>query len=76
MNVAIEDARRVKSIAGATARKVAHVAGVGVTKVGGSYAIKVNLAGPLATGVSLPAMIEGVPVVYEVTGLPVKQVAP
>nr|WP_294501674.1 hypothetical protein [uncultured Rhodopila sp.] len=75
MNISIEDARRVKSIAGATARRFAHVIGVGLTKVGGSYAIKVNLADPLAIGVSLPAEIEGVPVVYEVTGLTVKQVA-
>jgi len=68
MNASIEDARRVKSVAGDTARLAADVVGVGLTKVGESYAVKINLANPPAFGVFLPASIDGVPLIYEVTG--------
>ena len=75
MKAAIEDARRVKLAAGEIARKAARVVGVGLTKVGNSYAVKVNLAEQPTAGALLPKLIEGVPIVYEVVGRIMRRVA-
>lgn len=64
----------MKLAAGATARTVADVVGVGLTRIGESYAIKVNLANSSALGSALPGDIDGVPIIYEVTGPARKQV--
>lgn len=45
----------------------AEVAGIGVTRVGDDYAVKVNLSAP---GAEIPDNIDGVPVRVEVTGSP------
>ena len=44
------------------------VTGVGITRVKGEYAVKVNLTEPVDPGVELPTEIDGVPVRVEVTG--------
>jgi len=44
------------------------VVGVGITRVHGAYAVKVNLREPLAPGEEPPAEIGGVPVEIEVVG--------
>jgi hypothetical protein len=44
------------------------VVGVGITKLGDDYAIKVNLREPLPTGVSVPERIGDVPVCLDVVG--------
>ena len=66
MSVSIEQARSVKQKAGDLARQMTHVEGVGLTCRDGSYAIKINLHAPSAT--ELPEQLDGVPIVYEVTG--------
>lgn len=66
-NVSIDQARRVKPKAGEAARRCGTVTGVGITKVGDSYAVKVNLCEPVPKA-SLPEAIDGVTVVYEVLG--------
>ena len=62
----LEAARRVKNKARDLAARHASVAGVGLTRVGGDYAVKVSLhaAAPL----ELPSSVDGVRVIYEVTG--------
>ncbi len=67
----IADARRVKEQARALTESVAKVTGVGVTKVKGQYAVKVNVRTRSAKMDSLPKKIDGVTVVYAVTG-PIK----
>jgi hypothetical protein len=64
----IGDARRVKEKVAGIARAAGPIAGVGLTKVGNSYAVKVNL--PKSRGIAdqLPDSVDGVPVVYEVVG--------
>jgi hypothetical protein len=44
------------------------VVGVGITRVAGEYAVKVNLSEPVEAGTTLPTEIDGVPVHVEVTG--------
>ena len=44
------------------------VVGVGITRVAGEYAIKVNLSEPVEPGAELPTEIDGVHVQIEVTG--------
>jgi hypothetical protein len=63
----IGDARRVKQKVADIARAAAPVAGVGLTKVGNSFAVKVNLREQGVAG-GLPDSVDGVPVVYEVVG--------
>jgi hypothetical protein len=66
MNVTIGEARRVKAKAGEIARGHNNVTGVGLTRVDGSYVIKVNLREPAKA--NLPRILDGVPILYEVTG--------
>jgi hypothetical protein len=47
---------------------LADVVGVGITRHGDGYAVKVNLRHPPAAGVDLPKDIDGVPVQVEVVG--------
>jgi hypothetical protein len=42
--------------------------GVGITRVGGDYAVKVNLSDPMADPENAPTSIEGVPIQFEVVG--------
>ncbi|MEY2926938.1 MAG: hypothetical protein RL367_1415 [Pseudomonadota bacterium] len=71
MTVTIEMARLVKAKTGDLVREVAQVAGVGLTRVGDSWGIKVNLKS--AHKGQLPDDVDGVPVVYEVTGFATKR---
>jgi hypothetical protein len=48
--------------------KLGKVTGVGITRVDGEYALKVNLSEPVEPGTELPTDIDGVPVRVEVTG--------
>ena len=67
MVTSIEQARLVKSKARTAAEAYASVVGVGLTKIGDSYAIKVNLCHKPAQE-TLPNSIDGVPIVYEIVG--------
>lgn len=67
-HISLEQARAAKRsaldrLAGAEA-----VTGVGITRVGGEYAVKVNLAEPLRKGLQVPDEIDGVKVRVEVVG--------
>lgn len=68
MNTSIEKARRIKPKARAVAEGCMNVAGVGLTKIGGSYAVKVNVREALSIPSVLPDRIDGVRIVYEVVG--------
>jgi hypothetical protein len=65
-----EDARAAKdSVYRKFAKIGSRVVGVGITRKGGEYAVKVNLAEPLGPGVKVPTSIKGVPIRIEVTGV-------
>lgn len=64
----IEQARQVKPKAAEAARALVEIVGAGLTKVDGSYAVKVNLREATPAMAALPTMIDGVKVIYEVVG--------
>ena len=68
MAVTLEQARAAKESAKALLAALPGVVGVGITKIGEDYALKVNLGAPLPAGVSAPERIGGVPVSVEVVG--------
>ena len=68
MPVSLEQARAAKESAKALLAALPGVVGVGITKVGKDYALKVNLREPLPAGVSAPERIDDVPVRVEVVG--------
>ena len=60
---------KVKEIAAA----IGAVNGIGIAKVAGKYAVKVNLARATAEAEAIPAEVDGVPVIVEVVGRIEKQ---
>lgn len=66
--VTIEQARAAKVAARRHFETLGTVVGVGVTRIEGDYAVKINLSEPLAEGTELPAEIDGVPVRVEIVG--------
>jgi hypothetical protein len=66
--ITLERARAAKAAALRCFEKLGTVVGVGVTRVDGDYAVKVNLGEPLAEGTDAPTEIDGVPVRVEVVG--------
>jgi hypothetical protein len=44
------------------------VVGVGITRIGNGYGLKINLESAPATGTTIPGDVEGVPVKVEVVG--------
>ena len=66
--VTLERARTAKGPALEQFRTLGDVVGVGITRSGNDYAVKVNLSAPLAPGVVAPTEVAGVPVRVEVTG--------
>ncbi len=65
--------RSVKADAHGTFSRLASVVGIGITRVGAGYGLKINLhAAPDGT-VTLPADIQGVPVRVEIVGAIRKQ---
>ena len=68
MPISLEQARAAKESAKVLLTALPGVVGVGITKVGEDYALKVNLRAPLPTGVSAPERIGDVPVKVEVVG--------
>ncbi len=64
----LESARAAKPAAQKVFAALAEVVGVGITRVGNGYGVKINLRAAPAAGVELPAEIEGVPVRVEVVG--------
>jgi len=68
MSISLEQARRTKPKAKAAALTCAGVVGVGLTKIGDSYAVKVNVSEYSPAVRALPEVIDGVRIVYELTG--------
>lgn len=68
MSISLEQARKTKTKAKAAAAACAPVVGVGLTRIGDSYAVKVNLRERAMASADLPERIDGVQVVYEVVG--------
>ena len=68
MPISLEQARAAKESAKALLADLPGVVGVGITKVGEDYALKVNLRAPLPAGMAVPARIGDVPVRVEVVG--------
>lgn len=71
-NATLEEARAAKAQTREklTALGVADIVGIGITRIGDSYAVKVNLASKPPPGVPIPSSIDGVPLQIEVTGRP------
>jgi len=64
----LQDARAAKEKAKVIFRRLGQVCGVGITRQGDVYAVKVNLEAKPARGTQLPQEIDGVPIVIQVTG--------
>jgi hypothetical protein len=64
-----ERAEAAKQTALQRFQTIGKVVGVGITRIGGEYAVKVNLSEPLEPGIDAPAEIDGVRVRVEVTGV-------
>ena len=64
----LDEARAAKSHAIEILRDVPELAGVGITRIGQGYGVKVNLSSAAAGNLDLPAQIDGVPVRLEVVG--------
>jgi hypothetical protein len=61
-------ARAAKAVASALCRQWPSVVGIGITRLGGGYGLKINLRTPSPH--PFPPEVQGVPVVVEVTGQP------
>lgn len=68
MPISLEQARAAKESAKTLLAALPGVVGVGITKRGDDFALKVNLSAPLPAGVSVPERIGEVPVRVEVVG--------
>jgi hypothetical protein len=68
MSISLEQARAAKKSAKALLAALPGVVGVGITKVGEDYALKVNLRAVLPAGMAVPDRIDDVPVRVEVVG--------
>ncbi|MDR6935358.1 hypothetical protein [Luteibacter sp. 3190] len=66
MSVSASRANHVKSLAYDLVSKSAQVNGIGLARIHGSFAVKVNLRDAPPQG--LPKKIQGVPIVYEEVG--------
>lgn len=66
--VTLEQAQAAKQTAIRRFETIGEVVGVGITRVAGQYAVKVNLSEPVKPGTVLPDEINGVPIRVEVTG--------
>ena len=68
MPVSLERARAAKESAKTQLGSLPGLVGVGITKLGEDYALKVNLREALPPGMSVPERIGDVPVCVEVVG--------
>ena len=66
--ITLEQARAAKKKAVELFSSIAPVTGVGITKIGRDYGLKVNLKRKPARGTRLATDVVGVPVQVEVTG--------
>jgi hypothetical protein len=71
----LDEARSAKQHVLSVFAPLVDVVGVGVTREGPGYAVKVNLRSPPPLGVKLPRNVGGIPVRVEVVGFLAKQKA-
>jgi hypothetical protein len=64
----LDEARAAKARALEVFGHLATVVGVGITRIGGGYGVKVNLREPPTSRATLPETVDGVPVRVEVVG--------
>lgn len=64
----LDEARAAKPRVREFLHGVPQLAGVGITRIGEGYAVKVNLSEPYKTQTDLPSEIDGVPIRIEVVG--------
>ena len=68
MAITLEQARSAKESARTLLAALPGVVGIGITKIGDDYALKVNLSAQLPNGVSAPERIGDVQLCVEVVG--------
>lgn len=68
MPITIDQARAAKDVAKTELAGVPGVVGIGLTKIGDDYALKINLREALPGDMRMPESIAGVPVKVEVVG--------
>ena len=66
----LEEARQAKARARAVFAPLGAVVGIGITRIGDGYGLKVNLRSNPPADTLLPAEVDGVPVRVEVVGQP------
>jgi hypothetical protein len=66
----LEEARQAKTRAQAVFAPLGAVVGIGITRIGDGYGLKVNLRSRPPADTPLPAEVDGVPVRVEVVGQP------
>lgn len=71
----LDEARAAKAQAAETFGRLAEVAGIGITRVGNGYGLKVNLSRLPRTATALPTEIDGVPVRIDIVG-PIRKRSP
>ena len=64
----LERVRAAKKATEKTFSALAKVVGIGITRIGGVYGLKVNVESAPVTAAALPTEIEGIPVHVEVVG--------
>lgn len=69
----LAEARAAKVQATSVLEAIPGVVGIGITRVGEGYGLKVNLQAALPPDVHVPDLIDGVPLRVEVVGVPKKQ---
>ncbi len=64
----LDQARAAKAAAKRLLAGDINVVGIGITRIGEGYGVKINLTSEAAPGAAPPAEVEGVPVEVEVVG--------
>lgn len=64
----LDQVRAAKRHALGTFKRLGKVTGVGITRIGKGYGLKINLEEAPSGKVGLPATIKGIPVLVEVVG--------
>jgi hypothetical protein len=64
----LEQVRAAKRHALGAFKRLGKVTGVGITRIGNGYGLKINLEEAPGDKVALPATIKGIPVLVEVVG--------
>ena len=68
MSIDLDCARAAKNLAKAALAAIPGIVGIGITKIGKGYGLKVNLRSKLPPGIEVPKTIGGVPVQVEIVG--------